>query len=439
MAAGGWKLGTHEQKSGGFAASRGIRRQTAGRWQAAKSWGLVIAVLALALVPSYADAVEVTQAAVAVEENSGTAFSLVLSRGVRAEIFTLADPYRVVVDLPDVTFHLPDGTGSDGAGVIKTFRYGLFAERQGRVVIDTDGPVKVLSAGMTREGKDAAVRLKIILVPTRPEDFVAASKPPKPETPANPSASLGAALEPPPGGKPKAKPVIVIDAGHGGIDPGASGLNNVSEKALVLSVAQTVEKELKKSGRYDVKLTRTRDVFVSLDRRLKMSADFGADLFISLHADSIQEAQFAEVIRGATIYTLSEKASDEQARLRAEKENASDLVAGLAGVDDSGKDQVKNILIDLLKRETANFSAEFSNMLAGRLGRSITMSKDPQRSAAFKVLKQTHAPSVLVELGYVSNSKDQGEMASAAWQSKVATAISVAVDSYFAKRTARHP
>lgn len=401
---------------------------------------LLVTALVQIIFPSACSAAEVSQAAVTAEEKSGgTTFSLLLSRGARAEIFTLADPYRVVVDLPDVTFHLPDGTGSNGGGVIKTFRYGLFAERQGRVVIDTDGPVKVLSADMTREGKDASVRLKIILVATRPEDFVAAPKPPKPDPPTSPNVALGAALEPPPGGKPKAKPVIVIDAGHGGIDPGASGLSNVSEKALVLSVAQRLESELKKSGRYDVKLTRTRDVFVSLDRRLKMSADFGADLFISLHADSIQEAQFAEAIRGATIYTLSEKASDEQARIRAEKENASDLVAGLAGVDDSGKDQVKNILIDLLKRETANFSAEFSNMLAGRLGRSIAMSKDPQRSAAFKVLKQTHAPSVLVELGYVSNSKDQGEMASATWQSKVATAITAAVDSYFAKRTARHP
>ena len=239
--------------------------------------------------------------------------------------------------------------------------------------------------------------------------------------------------------KPKARPVVVIDAGHGGIDPGASGPNNLSEKTLVLAVAQQIEAELKKKGAYDVKLTRTRDVFVPLDDRLKMSRAFGADLFISLHADSISEMAFAEAIRGATVYTLSERASDEQARLMAEKENASDLIAGLDGVDVQGKDQVKGILIDLMKRETANFSTDFSNLLVTRLGKSIRLSKAPQRSAAFRVLKQTNAPSVLVELGYMSNSKDQGEMITLAWQSKVAASIVAAIDNYFAKRTAVQP
>jgi N-acetylmuramoyl-L-alanine amidase len=233
--------------------------------------------------------------------------------------------------------------------------------------------------------------------------------------------------------------VIVIDPGHGGVDPGASGINNISEKKLVLAVAQRLQAVLAKSGAFDVRLTRTGDVFVSLDQRLKFSAEQGADLFVSLHADSIAETNLAEGIRGATVYTLSERASDEQARKMAEKENASDLIAGLQGVDRDGKDQVKSILIDLMKRETSNFSADFSNALVSRLKRSITMARDPQRSAAFKVLKQTHAPSVLVELGYMSNSKDEQEMATPAWQEKVSGSIAAAITAYFAKRTAGHP
>jgi N-acetylmuramoyl-L-alanine amidase len=233
--------------------------------------------------------------------------------------------------------------------------------------------------------------------------------------------------------------VIVIDAGHGGIDPGAISSSAVTEKSIVLAVAQQLRAALAQSGKYDVKMTRTTDVFVSLDKRLKFSADNNADLFISLHADAIAETEMAENISGATIYTLSERASDEQARLMAEKENASDLLAGLEGGGGARVDQVKNILIDLLKRETSNFSADFSNVLAQRLSKTIAMSRDPQRSAAFKVLKQPHAPSVLVELGYMSNSKDQQQMTTTAWQKQVANAVAAAVQTYFSKRTAAQP
>ena len=369
-------------------------------------------------------------------EQSQTTFEIELSRGVTAEVFTLANPFRVIIDLPDVTFHLPEGSGTRGKGLINAFRYGLFAERKARVVIDTIGPVKITSATMAHGTAAGSVILRVVMSETDAKSFAdgtGATR--RDETQAK--AEVGDV--PPVRKNPRARPIIVIDPGHGGIDPGASGINNVSEKTLVLAVAQRLQAILAKSGAFDVRLTRTSDVFVSLDRRLKFSADQGADLFVSLHADSIAEANLAEGIRGATVYTLSERASDEQARKMAEKENASDLIAGLQGVDQDGKDQVKNILIDLMKRETSNFSADFSNVLVLRLKRSIAMARDPQRSAAFKVLKQTHAPSVLVELGYLTNSKDQQEMATPAWQEKVSGAIAAAVTTYFAKRTARHP
>ncbi len=144
----------------------------------------------------------------------------------------------------------------------------------------------------------------------------------------------------------------------------------------------------------------------------------------------------SQSISGATVYTLSERASDEQARKMAEKENASDLLAGLSSTQ-GDNDEVKNILIDLMKRETASFSAEFAGVLRGNLGKSIQLSRDPMRSAAFKVLKQTHAPSVLIELGYMSNTGDAKRLNSPEWQKKVAAAIANAIDAYFSSRTAR--
>ncbi|MEQ1714793.1 MAG: N-acetylmuramoyl-L-alanine amidase [Hyphomicrobium sp.] len=370
---------------------------------------------------------------------TATTFSLTMSKGVTAEVFTLADPYRIIVDLPDVVFNLPASTGSAGQGLVKVFRFGLFAEHKARVVIETTGPVKVLSAEMTRASSSGAVQLKLALAATDAAAFAAGAGRPRSEADETARASAPDVTGQGAPAVKKLRPVIVIDAGHGGIDPGASGPNHMTEKAVVFAVAQHLEKVLKSAGRYDVKMTRTRDVFVSLDRRLKMSNEVGADLFISLHADAIAETAFAENIRGATVYTLSERATDEQARLMAEKENASDLIAGLSAVDESGKDQVVNILFDLMRRETSNFATDFSNLLVQRLSKSIVLSRDPQRSAAFKVLKQAHAPSVLVELGYMSNSKDQSEMTAPAWQLKVASSIAAAIDSYFAKRTARQP
>ena len=374
-------------------------------------------------------AVEASSATLSGDGNV-TAFFLDLSAGVRAEVFTLANPYRVIVDLPDVSFRMAQGTGRDGRGLVSTFRYGLLAEGKARVVLDTTGPVVISKAEMTKRAGQS-VRLAIELTPTSQQTFgVGTGGQRTARAPLKPQIFEAPVAKP----KDRVKPVILIDAGHGGIDPGAISPSAVAEKSVVLAVARTLKAQLAASGRYEVRMTRTTDVFVPLDQRLKMSRDLAADLFISLHADSI--AQGTQMVRGATVYTLSERASDEAARLMAEKENNSDAVAGLETADFEEQGEVRSILIDLLKRETANFSADFSNSLVKRLGGTIQLSGDPQRSAAFKVLRQADTPSVLVELGYMSHAEDEKLLNSAVWQRRVAAAITSAVDSYFAKRTA---
>lgn len=391
------------------------------------------------------------KSAVLAGDRKQTTFRLGLSNGVRAEIFTLADPYRVVVDLPEVAFHLPEGSGEKGRGLISAFRYGLVSEGKARIVMDANGPVVIKHAAMTAM-QGQAVELIVELVPTSAHAFGAgtgagAQAQPAP-APAVAARDVAKATPPKPKGSrgqegdraankvTRARPLVVIDAGHGGIDPGTTSAGNVKEKTVVLAVALALRSQLAASGRYDVRMTRQTDVFVPLDRRVQISRELDADLFISLHADAIAQKGLAKNVRGATVYTLSEDASDEEARRMAEKENNSDAVAGLQTSAFEGEGDVRNILIDLLKRETSNFSADFSNILVKRMGQSISLSSRPQRSAAFKVLRQADTPSVLVELGYMSNPKDEELLQSAAWQRRVAASIAAAVDAYFSRRTA---
>jgi N-acetylmuramoyl-L-alanine amidase len=406
--------------------------------------GLALGHWLIVPMPAAAEPTSIHRKGAAVEAKSAevsgdareTTFRLALSAGVRAEIFTLANPYRVVIDLPDVAFHLPDGTGEKGRGLVSAFRFGLLAEGKARVVLDTTGPVILKRADMTPTS-GRAVELKIALAQTSAQSFgsgtgaakagaAKAEAPPPPETRAPPALK-----------RDRIKPVILIDAGHGGIDPGTISAGNLKEKAIVLAVAQALKQQLAAGGRYDVRMTRATDVFISLDQRLKMSRDLAADLFISLHADAIAQKGAARTVRGATVYTLSEQASDEEAQRMADKENNSDAVAGLQTAKFQEEGEVRNILIDLLKRETSNFSADFSNTLVKGLGTSISLAGRPQRSAAFKVLRQADTPSVLVELGYMSHPEDEKLLNSAAWQRRVAVAIGTAIDSYFSKRTAK--
>lgn len=229
------------------------------------------------------------------------------------------------------------------------------------------------------------------------------------------------------------KPYIVIDAGHGGQDPGAISKNKVYEKRVTLAAAQELKKQLESSGRYKVSLTRDNDRYIKLYKRVAIARKRGADMFISLHADSIGDKN----VRGASIYTLSNKSSDAQTAKLAAKENRSDLIAG---VDLTHEDkEVANILIDLAMRDTMNQSKFFANIVVSTLPKhNIRILRKPHRYAGFAVLKAPDIPSVLIEMGFMSNKQDVSLLSSSSYRRKMASALVNSIDKYFQKIRENH-
>jgi len=223
---------------------------------------------------------------------------------------------------------------------------------------------------------------------------------------------------------------VVIDPGHGGIDSGAIGKAGTLEKDVVLAFAKRLKGKLQETGDYEVTMTREDDTFLRLTDRVEFARQHHADLFISIHADSFRGAD----IRGATVYTLSEKASEQMAASIAESENKSDVLAGLEIAET--EDDVADILIDLARRETKSFSVVFARNLVQQLKPAVNLFKRPHQQAGFVVLKAPDVPSALVELGYLSNAEDEKLLLSDEWQQKTADAIAKSVHDYFATRVA---
>jgi len=222
----------------------------------------------------------------------------------------------------------------------------------------------------------------------------------------------------------------MLDPGHGGVDSGTISPSGALEKDVVLAFAFELKKKLEASGKVDVAMTRQDDTFVPLGDRVRIARDQAADLFVSIHADSVRQND----VRGATIYTLSDRASDQEAAALADKENASDAVAGLDL--DRQTDEVSDILIDLTRRETKNFSVSFANNLVSELSSTTRMIRNPHRFAGFRVLKAPDVPSVLVEIGYLSNEQDEKLLTSAEWRGRVTDAIGAAVTRFFGRKIA---
>ena len=373
-------------------------------------------------------------------DSKQTRFILDLDQPISFHAFPLADPYRVIVDFPQVSFQLPPGVGSAGRGLIKAFRYGLVMPGGSRIVFDLTGPARIANSYVLAAANGQPPRLVLELEEVDRTTFVqslsAGSRPElRPAIVDTKEAAVPAAAKveaaPTPAAAPDSRPVIVIDPGHGGPDNGTQS-GSESEKNLVLGFALALRDRIEKSGKYRVAMTRTDDTFIPLADRVRIARNQSAALFVSIHADALPRRDGDA--QGATIYTLSERASDAEAERLAEAENKADAIGSVNLTEEPT--EVADILIDLAQRETRTFSHRFARILMGEMKTTTRMHKRPLKSAGFRVLKAPDVPSVLIELGYVSNKDDLEHLVSENWRSRTAGSVAHAIDAFFAKRLA---
>lgn len=412
-----------------------------------------------------------------------TRMVLELSEISKFRTFVLENPWRLVIDMPDFDWQAGK-ISNPSASAIKTIRQGTLQPGISRIVVDLKRPVILKTAFLLRKSEGKPDRLVIDFVNATRDEWLkqkdkslgildvnqdhAAAPPPAekqqqsrtaqtktqakaappappvpPQTraqsaPLHQVAASGMAI---PGRKPvqaappplEHKPLIVLDPGHGGVDPGAIGANGVFEKHVSLAMAKDLKNLLESTGRYDVILTRTTDTYLRLYQRVEFARRHNADLFISLHADSIGKPD----VHGASVYTLSEKASDKQTARLAERENKADIIAGTDLTDED--QQVANILIDLAMRDTMNQSKFFANTIAGSMDNTgVNTLERPHRSAGFAVLKAPDIPSVLIELGFMSNRHESQMLSRHDYREKIARALASSIDAYFEKIRRNH-
>lgn len=378
------------------------------------------------LWPAAARALGVASAIRIHDHTSHTRLVVELSENIEFSIFSLADPYRMVADLPELDWTMEGRGQASPAGVVKAVRYGLFQPGRARIVVDLADPAGLKNAFVLPATGQTPHRFVMDLEKTSREKFLAAAGPQHRvgalAAAAGKPIPAKAIVEPPPR---DAKKLIVIDPGHGGVDPGAIGLSGVYEKTLTLAAAKQLKARLEASGRYRVKLTRERDISLELAERREIARAAAADLFISLHADSMGN----KAVRGLSVYTLSEKASDREAEELAEQENSADSIIG---VDLSHESQeVRHILVDLAQRESMNLATKLADRLIGELKREATLLRNGHRFARFAVLKSPDVPSVLIEMGYLSNREDEKALKTEAYRGKLMAAVVRGVDSHF--------
>jgi N-acetylmuramoyl-L-alanine amidase len=360
-----------------------------------------------------------------------------ISRKIEMRAFALADPYRVVIEIPQVNFQLPPNAGERGRGMIKAFRWGLVMAGQSRIVVDLAGPVRVRKAFVLDRADGQPARMVLDLVAVDRETFLRAAAidnhlPRSTYAPPQAEAREGAARrdgeEPP----TDARPLVILDPGHGGIDPGTRAPSGELEKDIVLEFASALQAKLEAGGKYRVMMTRTDDTFVELSQRVRFARQRQAQLLISIHCDALARGEGEA--EGATVYTLSDKASDGEAQRLADAENRADVIAGVDLATEP--DEIADILIDLAQRETRTFSAELARNVVKEMRTAARLHKRPQKSASFRVLKAPDVPSVLIELGYVSNARDLKQLVSESWRSRAGDAVVHAINTYFATRLA---
>jgi N-acetylmuramoyl-L-alanine amidase len=353
-----------------------------------------------------------------------------LNQKIDVRAFTLANPYRVVLDMPQVNFQFPPKAGETGRGLIKGFRFGLVMQGGSRIVVELARPARVDKAYVIDAANDHPARLVLDLASTDREAFMRMialeNRSLDNRVPELRKSETHAEGKP---GDPR--PLIVIDPGHGGIDNGTRAPSGEPEKTMVLEFSLLLRDKVEKTGKYRVVMTRTDDTFIPLAERVQLARSRQASLFISIHADALRRAEGDA--QGATVYTLSERASDARAAQLAEAENQADAIAGL---DLSELKDVAGILIDLTRRETKTFSQQFAQNVVHELKAATRLHQNPLKSAAFVVLKAPDVPSVLVELGYVTNKADLKSLISTEWRDRTADAITHAIQTFFTPRVA---
>lgn len=358
---------------------------------------------ALSTGPGWADA-PATIRAVALEESGASVMVLMaLDRQAQARTFFLPNPDRFVVDLAGAQWALPGGASGEGpgAGLVRRYRYAPRPDGAARLVLDLAAPAQLVRE---ERGGRHSPDLRFDLAASAP--FLAAPQRPPLEMP----------------GRGVRRRTIVIDAGHGGHDPGAVGTTGLREKDVVLDAALKLREALESRGPYRVALTRDADRFVPLEDRVRFARAQNADLFISVHADSHANSEAT----GASVYTLSERGANRAQGMMAAQNWDIDLgAAPRQGV-------VGDILVDLAQRETTNRSAEFAQTLIPRLGQVAPLLTNTHRNAGFFVLLAPDVPAVLIETGFLSNVTDERRLADPRVREAMAGAMAGAVDAYFA-------
>lgn len=339
---------------------------------------------------------------------------LALSQGVPWRVFTLDDPRRLVIDFREVDWSGVSGGDLLQGDNISDVRVGGFRPGWSRLVADLSAPMLIETAEMKIDATTSKAQLQVKMFATDAENFASRAG-----APYDPRWDLPEAVpEVERAPKPDwAATVVVLDPGHGGVDPGAER-GGTQEKAIMLTFARELRDTLRRAGGFEVVMTRNEDVFVSLERRVAIAHDVGADLFVSLHADTVQQGQ----AHGATVYTLSEKASDAASQYLAERHNRSDV---LSGVDLTGTDDlIANVLLDLVRQETEPRSERLAQaMVLGMQGTITELNNKPYRQAGFSVLKAADIPSVLIEVGFMSSERDLTNLKDPEWRARVADGI----------------
>ena len=399
---------------------------------------LILAVAVFAFGDARAQSIpSVVEIRAGTQANGETRFVLETSDVLSYQVFVLESPPRLVVALPTHEWKLPRQGDLPLSTLLKSYRYESFASSGGRLVVTSEQPVRVKRSFFLPEKSDKRVRIVVDVESADESDITdgideifSEILPLAPSSPPLSSADSSPTTVPVPlpriHDETTRRRVIVLDAGHGGVDPGAQGGLGTKEKDVVLEFVHELARQLREHGGYRVVLTREGDMGIGLRSRLSRARDSLADLFVSVHADALEQGD----VGGFSVYTLSEVASDEEAAALVRQENAADV---LIGVDlNREDDKIRGILIDLSQRGTKNLSVRFAHMLLERVGEKTSLLGKSHRSGDFRVLKAPDIPSVLVELGFLTNREDEGKIMSLAWRKMVARQFVLAMGDFFA-------